>query len=421
MPRIKLTARGIESLNCLEGQNRTEWFDIGLPGFHVRVTSKGARSYGVLYRHHGRRRRLTLGATSKLPLADARTLAKESLRLSEAGIHPVATKKEARTAETVGELVEQYLERWAKPNKKTWREDERIINNKLIPVLGRVTAKDVTRAEVRSLLDRIAAGSLPGQRKAAPIEANRTLALLRKIFNWGVEQDLVPSNPVLGVKRVARERQRDRVLNADEIRLLWAQLELERANIAAIFKLLLLTAQRKSEVLSMRWLDLHRELWTISAERSKNGLPHRVPLSIQARSILDDVQTRNEWLFPSSSATGHIKSIQKAVERIRERCGLIFRVHDLRRTAASHLASVGVQRLTISKILNHVEKGVTRVYDRHSYDHEKQRALQLWGSRVEELLAGRPSGILTFPLVRDASHNDNETSSNASASQHLQL
>jgi integrase len=207
------------------------------------------------------------------------------------------------------------------------------------------------------------------------------------------------------IKRLAPERQRDRVLTEDEIRRFWAALDEEHAIIAALFRLRLLTAQRGGEILGATWaeMDLDQGWWTIPKERSKNGLAHRVPLSPAAVRILADLRkavANSSWVFPSPrKAQPHLNHAQKAIERIVERSGVEFRGHDLRRTAASLMVGAGVPRLVVSKILNHVETGVTAVYDRHSYDAEKRAALDFWGKRVEVIIANkRHVQVLAFRL-----------------------
>jgi len=233
---------------------------------------------------------------------------------------------------------------------------------------GSRKVKDIQRRDVRELLDEIAA--------RAPIMANRTLALVRKMFTFAIEHDWLEANPCQMIKRFAPERQRDRVLSEDEVRALWKAPDSEGAIIAAVFRFRLLTAQRGGEVLGAAWdeMDLTSGWWTISAARSKNGLAHRVPLSPQALKVLKPLRSvagDSPWVFPSPKKQGaSIAHAQKAIERIVQRSGVDFRGHDLRRTAASLMVGVGVPRLVVSKILNHVETGVTAVYDRHSYDIE---------------------------------------------------
>jgi integrase len=163
-------------------------------------------------------------------------------------------------------------------------------------------------------------------------------------------------------------------------------------------KLLLVTAQRKGEVISARWedIDIAGAWWTIPAERSKNGLPHRVPLSRLAISLLNDArqltgEEKSTWVFPSPKKE-HMgpTALDHAVRRRIEEVGLTdFTPHDLRRTAASYMTSIGVPRLVVSKLLNHVEQGVTAVYDRHSYDTDKRDALARWDRKLLEIIVGK--------------------------------
>ena len=225
--------------------------------------------------------------------------------------------------------------------------------------------------------------------------ANRVLALVRKMFNFAIERDWLEMNPCHMVKRAAPERQRDRVLSEDDIRACWKALNKENSVIAAVLRLRLLTAQRGGEVLNAMWceIDLRTGWWTIPGERGKNGLAHRVPLSPPAVKVLKSLRSLtgdSPWVFPSPKKEGaSIAHVQKAIERIVERSGVDFRGHDLRRTAASLMVGGGVPRLVVSKILNHVETGVTAVYDRHSYDLEKRAALDFWGRRLEAIVANK--------------------------------
>lgn len=134
--------------------------------------------------------------------------------------------------------------------------------------------------------------------------------------------------------------------------------------------------------------------WTIPAEKAKNGSEHRVPLSPPSLSLIENLKSaamdkkkHSHWVFPAPWGKDHLKNIQKCTERIRERTRLDFRAHDLRRTAASLMTGMGILRLTVSKILNHVEPGVTAVYDRYSYDNEKRQALDAWGRRLMMLVS----------------------------------
>ncbi len=351
---------------------------------------------------------MNIGSAAFMDLADARKRAREILGEVAGGHDPANERQADREAGTFAELAHEYIERHAKKLKRSWREDYRILYGSphkkktgkrphlgIVNRLGPMRVKEITRRDVRAILDETA--------DRAPIMANRTLAVVRKMFNFAIEHDWLESNPCHLIKRLAPERQRDRVLSEDEIRKFWKALDNEQPIIAALFRLRLLTAQRGGEVHGARWdeMELTTGWWTIPAARSKNSLAHRVPLSAQALKVLKDLKAQPEdspWVFPSTRKAGpHIAHAQKAIERIVQRSKVEFRGHDLRRTAASLMVGAGVPRLVVSKILNHVETGVTAVYDRHSYDLEKRAALDFWGKRVEAIIANkRDTKVLTF-------------------------
>jgi len=197
------------------------------------------------------------------------------------------------------------------------------------------------------------------------------------------------------VARRAPERGRERKLSDEEIRRLWAALEVEPIKVQAVFKFALLTAARRSEVLGLAWseLDLDRGWWVLPRERSKGGIEHRIPLSPTAVDLLRGLEAArkspSQFVFAGGKIGRPVSNPQKWIARIRPRAKLIdFRFHDLRRTAASGMTAIGVERLTVSKILNHAEGGVTKIYDRHSYDNEKRVAMIKWDRHLQRLLTG---------------------------------
>lgn len=391
MPKVDLNAKFVQSVK--PQKKREEYFDSAIPGFCLRVSERGHKTWGVYYRTHDKLHRMALGSVDERSLKEARNAAREVLRSAFDDIDPLEHKKQERSADTFDYLANEYLERHAKPKKRSWQEDERIINTDLLPAFGGMKAKDVTRRDIRALLERKA--------KTAPIMAIRIRATLRKMYNWGVQNDIVEQNPVHLVPLPAKNRQRDRVLTEEEIKSIWKALDAEgttskahrkRQRItAASLKLRLLTAQRGGEVMNMEWSEIDGDWWTIPKEKTKNGLSHRVPLSPFAKRIIDEVKAICEgpekkplpqYLFPSPSGDAPMTSPGKAIQRIQVATGIEFRGHDLRRTAASMMTGMGIPRLTVSKILNHVESGVTSVYDRHSYDIEKRKALEDWARKL---------------------------------------
>lgn len=395
MPRTRLTDTAVKALRPPASGQVTHW-DVTLPGFGLRIATGGSRAWIIQYRRGGRRgrvQRLTLGRYPLMSLADARTKAKEALAAVVQGDDPAAEKRAQREAPTFEEVAREYIEKHAKKVNRSWREKARMLEADVIPAWRSRNARDITARDVREVVDSIAD-------RGAPIAANRTFALIRRVFNWAAAPDraLVPQhhNPCRGMERPAPERQRERVLGADELRRVWRALDGEDALNAALFRLLLLTGQRGGEVRTMRWedVDLDAALWTIPAERAKNGRAHRVPLSPQAVAILRSLPrlADSPFVFPSArAATGCRESITKAVARLRKASGVDCWPHDLRRTVASSMTATGISRLTVSKLLNHVERGVTAVYDRHSYLPEIAAALNAWAAKLEQIVSGEPA------------------------------
>jgi integrase len=372
-------------------------------GFGIRVSPGGGKAWVWLYHCDRRSRRMTLGNYPTMALADARIKLAEARKLLAKGTDPgeseVRQRQAERIAETVEELAEAYLEKWARPRKRSAAEDERQLRKDVLPAWRRRKAKDITRRDVIALLDVIVD-------RGSPIAANRTLAVIRRMFAWALSRDIVPASPCVAVKAPAKENRRDRVLSADEIAALWRALDnpglATALAIRLALKLQLVTAQCKGEVIAAEWseFDLDERVWTIPAEKVKNGMPHRVPLSPLALTVLANIASerrqdeRPRWLFPSPRTAGKPitgPAVDHAMRDNREMLGTGDATpHDLRRTAASHMTSIGISRLTVSKILNHAETGITSVYDRHSYDTEKRAALDAWGARLVEIIGARP-------------------------------
>lgn len=387
---MKFTDKSIRALR--PKSTRYEVWDEGKRGFGIRVTPRGVKSFIWMYRFEGKSKRLTLGCYPKTKLSDANiafAAARDKLlNGSDPGTETVQQHKADRHAITVSSLVNEYLERHSRPNKRSAHEDERILNKDVLPRWGNLKAKKISKRDIITLIDDILA-------RGSPISANVTLACIRKMYNWAISRDMIETNPCLSVRPPARATHRDRVLSSEEIYYFWHNIEKTAisAHIKLALKLQLVTAQRKGELLAAKWsdVDLNSKIWTIPIENSKNRLAHRVPLSDLACAILGDlkqVSGESAYLFPSKN--GSIirgSSIDHALRKKRDVLQIAnVTPHDFRRTAASHMASLGVNRLVISKILNHVESSVTSIYDRYSYDSEKRNALDGWGRYLTVLI-----------------------------------
>ena len=216
------------------------------------------------------------------------------------------------------------------------------------------------------------------------------------MFSFAIDQELIEHNPASRLARPGAEQSRERVLTEDEIRAAWSDFDALEREMAAYYKLRLATAQRGKEVASMTWadVDLESAWWTIPASIAKNKLGHRVPLSKTAVDIINALKTENAKSdgYVLSGARGRRQQSEAAADfTVKD-----FRGHDLRRTAASLMTGGGVSRLVVSRILNHVEKGVTAIYDRHSYDAEKQAALAWWDAKLTAILEKKTATVLPF-------------------------
>jgi integrase len=386
---MKFTDKSLKALKAKS--ERYEVWEDGKTGFGMRISPSGIKTFVWMYRYEGAPKRLTLGNYPKMSLYEANKVLADAKEKLAHGINPgdeaVEQRKRHRNSMLIEILVSEYLERHAKPNKRSASEDERILKKDILPRWGKMKAKDIQKKDVIELLDTIL-------ERGSPIIANRTLACIRKMFNWAHSRDLLDSSPCLNIKAPSREARRDRVLTKEEITNLWNNLSNAKMTISigTAIQLQLVTAQRKSEILKAQWADIDFKIkvWTIPAENAKNGLTHRVPLSDLALKLLARLKSLSNgsfYLFPSHGASTVIQgsSVDHALRKNREILGLKdVTPHDLRRTAASHMASMGVNRLVISKILNHVEQSITSIYDRYSYDKEKREALEKWGAFLEE-------------------------------------
>lgn len=376
----------------------------GKTGFGVRVTPKGNKSLIYMYRFDGKARRLTLGNYPVMSLAEANKKFAEAKEKVQLGIDPgavtVAERRENREAPTMANLAEEYIAKWARPRKKSWTVDKRVLEKDVLPEWGRRKAKDILRRDIIRLLDRVA--------ERGGIMANRTLAVVRKMFNFAVTRDLVPVSPCIGVQAPALENRRDRVLSAEEIKDFWQGLDNTRITpgINIALKLMLVTAQRKGEVISAKWADINLdENWWIIAE-TKNGLPHRVPLSAPAVELLQAakfISGDSPWVFSSLRRNGPIAgaSVDHALRLALNSLEMEhFTPHDLRRSAATFMTgSCGIPRLVVSKILNHAEPHITAIYDRASYDKEKTTALEAWARKLQCIVEGNETTNV-IPMVR---------------------
>lgn len=375
--------------------------DPKVAGLELRVQPDGIKTWSLRYRVHGQRRRLKLGAYPRLSLAVARVAANRELRKVDGGIDPQAERAAAKRAielakrDTVEALAESYIERHAKPHKKSWRDDQSMLRNEVLPAWKGRAVSSLTRRDCRELIQKIAD-------RPAPIYANRILSLLSRLFRFAIEVELITASPAVhlqkpGAEASDRTDRETKAYSADEIRIIWVATTNMPAPLRAIYRLGLLTGQRPGEVSDMEWTEIDGAWWTIPGARTKNGRDHRVYLTQTALDELSRVLKIADEPYVFVGYRGERQQSEQnatvfADVRRREKPR-----HALRDTVATGLAECGVAVEDISKVLNHVYGSrITAIYNAYGYDREKRLAMTKWERRLLACIEGKPAKVSAF-------------------------
>ena len=409
----KISKRTVDAAISSDDQDLWIW-DTEVKGFGVRIRVSGRKVYVVEYRPGGGgrkapKRRFTIGQHgSPWTPNSARDEAKRILGLVKEGRDPSVERTTARErgGDSVAELVSLFIDKYAKVRQRSWRETERVLLRDVIPSFGNKSIEVINRRDVVRLLDDV------GER--GPIMANRTLSYVRRFFNWCIERGYISDNPCHGIKPPGEIKSRERVLDDVELVTVWGAAESVGGNWAPLVKLLILTAQRRSEVAEMRWseIDFEEKTWTIPGERTKNKRTHQVPLTNSAIAILQAVNSvfiedgtgrssESPFVFtttgttPVSGLSKAKKAIDRAIDLDQKNTNLSdeafphWTFHDLRRTATTGMARLGIHPHVADAVLNHKEgtiQGVAAIYNRYAYMDERRRAMEAWGDYVSRVL-----------------------------------
>jgi integrase len=361
----RLTDKIVRALPSPPSGNKLH-YDAEVKGFACRVTAAGARAFVVNYRAAGRERRYTIGSFPDWSTAAARREAAELKKRVDRGEDPMGDRHEDRAAPTVGELIDRFTADYLPKKRESTRRDYTAMLEKIVrPELGKLKVADLRHADVDRLHRKVSV--------RAPYRANRMAAVLSKMMAFAVRPlEWRDDNPVKGLERNAEER-RYRYLSGDELRRLIEALASHSSRDAVnAVRLLLLTGARRGEVLAATWdqFDLAAGVWTKPSSHTKQKREHRVPLSAPARALISemraDADRRKEtspYLFPSRTGEGpmtDIKSSWAALCKAAEIEGV--RLHDLRHTYASVLASAGLSLPVIGALLGHTQPGTTARY-----------------------------------------------------------
>jgi integrase len=387
MPRIRLTKSVIDTLPT--PQTDVVYWDIGFPGFGVKVTPKGRKVFVVLYRTGGagsKLRKYTIGPYGRVTLHQARVAAQKVVAAKLEGRDPAAEKREAKrrmVADRVEDLLESYIAQRLSQNRSVG-EISRLLRREIGKAWTGMGIHEITKRDVVEVISTI-------EQRGAPVAANKTLKSIKTFLRWCVGRAVLDQSPAEGVPLPAKEVARDRVLDDQEL----AQVILAARKIGGpyggIVELLALTGQRREEVARLSWeeLDLEQRIWTLPKSRTKNAKQHVVHLSEQSLGVLTRAGKRGLFVFSGFGAKS-FNEFSKAKRQLDQRSGVTgWRLHDLRRTCVSGMARIGIAPHVADKILNHQAgtiSGVAAVYQRHEFLADRQAALDLWGAHIGELL-----------------------------------
>jgi integrase len=383
----KLTNSIVDKLPAPAKGNRI-YYDGG--GFGVRVTAAGARSFVLSYRtREGRERRFTIGRSQDWSVANARAEAVRLRREIDQGADPLGELQEERSAETVADLCERYLtEHGPRLRVRTRADYQNVIKLHILPPIGKLKVKSVTFRDVDRIHRHV---TMSG----ATYQANRVFSLLNGIFKFAIRWKLRADNPCTGIRKNA-EHQRQRYLSNEELGRLMAALDAYSDQyVADIFRLLLLTGARRSEVLKMKWDDVNLTdgTWVKPAAITKQKKRHEIPLNAPARLVLAGLlrsrDTSDEYVFPASrGASGPRRTVEKPWRAICRAAKINdLRVHDLRHSFASQLASAGIGLYTIGGLLGHKKASTTQRYAHLTSDALRQASERAGAAIVGDIAA----------------------------------
>jgi integrase len=391
MPRVKLTDRFVAGVKA---DGRTDYFDAVTTGLVLRVAAGGRRKNWCLFYTSpldGKRARVGLGAYPALGLADARAKAIEAAGAAAEGGDPRRTMK-ASASMSVADLVEAYIRDPRKVRLRTIDEIKRRLRRDVLPVIGDLRITELARRDARNVFE-------PIERSGKPVAARRAFEDIRAMLKWSVEHEYLPTNPFEGMRGPQINAPRERTLSDGEIEAVWHTLpKILPISYQRIIQLCLITGQRLGEVSGMTRSELHfdRAEWHLPGSRTKNQAPHVVPLSGMAVRVITDALDEapaGAALFPICGVT---VSAAVSLANKRGRFGIPpWSIHDLRRTALTGMARLGVAPIILGHVANHrttTRAGVTlAVYSQYTYDKEKRLALDLWSERLTASIASSRS------------------------------
>lgn len=397
MPTKYLTDKAVRSIRTEKSQEDfwDEGFKVRGITFGLRVYRSGSREYLCRYRVERKRRFLSLGDAKVLPLSEARARVGEIKESLEKGVDPAREKAKRLEMPTMKELCALYLAQYATRKKDGGKADKQAIARDILPCWAETKVVDIRRRDIIDRLEYIT------NVREAPISANRTRALLSRLFGFALERDLIQQSPCVGLPEKNAESVKQRTLSDNEIKTIWQNLDRYELIYAAITKILLLTAQRPTEVCGMRWSEIRGDSWTLPSERTKNGKAHLIPLTDEVRRVLDSAKSFSpvggDFVFPASLGRAvRSRTYLRFIQSLCKDLSIpIFTPHDLRRTARTNFSKLRIAEDVRERLLNHLPSRLERTYDVYDYMLEKRSALLKWERKILALSSnGTTSGLV---------------------------
>jgi hypothetical protein len=441
MPKHNLTDRTLKALKPAKSEQRYEIMDKVVPGFGVRVTDKGRRTFILIARYPGSDNptRRALGEYGELTLEDAREKARGWIKLISKGVDPADEDERQRIAEqrkranTFGAVAEDFITEKL-PVERKGQEVERDIRREFIPPWGDRPVVEITASDVRAVIKAV-------KDRGAPYQAHNLLGHARRLFAWAIDQqayglEASPCDRLKPKAIIGKKRSRTRILSDDEIRAFWRAASRLSYPYGPTARLLLLTGQRHNEVAKAKRSEFHPELiallrrhadteepiawramkaewklWSVGEERFKSDAPHMVALSDDACSVLETLPLFSKANHLFSTTFGEKPTVIS--DKIKRRldaymlCALRLQarkrgedpakvelrpwiIHDLRRTLRTHLSALRTPEHVSEMVIGHGRKGIERVYDQHRYIDEMREALTAWAARLRAILEPQP-------------------------------
>jgi integrase len=387
MPTRALTVASVARIKPPK-RGQIDYFDKGFPGLALRVSYGGAKAWVYLYRLHTKLRRLSLGRFPGMSLDEARDAWRAARLAVDKGESPAHLRP--TTADTFAAVAEEWLKRDQAENRSVG-EVRRVIERDVKPAWGDRLIAAIARRDCIELIDAVAD-------RGAKTMARRLHAHLHRLFRWAVGRGIIEANPMADLPKPGEAVERDRTLSDAELRCVWLAAEKTPWPFGPAVQLLVLTALRREEVGALRWDEIDGDEIHLPASRSKSGEPRVIPLSAAAAEIIKSLPRYGDRVFTTNGTTSVSgwskakKAIDAAAAEINGSPLAPWRLHDIRRTAATGLQRLGVGLQTIEAILGHVSgsrAGVVGIYQRYRFLAEQKAALEAWSNEIKRITGGK--------------------------------